>query len=112
MDDSSFIGIHGLEACLFTCFNGFEGKLSAEDFKGLFALVAVVADIYGNLDIFLSVVVCDKTCEILQSVESFAASADYEALFLARKVKGEGVFFVSLALDSDIGKPHVVENIS
>ena len=113
VNDSSFIGVHGLEACFFACFDSLESELSAEDLKGFFTLVAVISDIYGNLYIFLGVVVSYKACKILQSVECFAASADYEALFLARKIKGEGVFlFVCTALDRDIGKPHVVENVS
>ena len=92
VDNSSLVGIHRLKVCLSACLDSLESKLSAENFKSFFSFFSVVACVDCYLEIAAVCVVCNKTCKILERVESFASSADYKANVLARKVKLNAAF--------------------
>ena len=77
MNNSSLIRIHWLKICLSACFNSFESKLSAENFKSLFSLFSVVSGIEFNLsgeDVGFVIGRRGETLDSLQYLTSLVAN--------------------------------------
>ena len=93
MNDSSLIRIHRVKTDASAVFLNTGSLLFCKLSESVLSLFSVIAGVDGNSLVIFLILVDNKSCKILDSVECFASSADYIAVTAAAvKVDSDAVF--------------------